>query len=401
MLLKRTSWMRSGAKRALGTGVLCAALGGLVFSGAVQPRRAEAGVKVPLPPYYEVDTGTNLEFGDDDTALIDLGFNFPFQGQVYTQVTVTDNGFIWLGDNDDDDCCDGDPFEFVTEGPRIAGAWHDLDPRDGGAVRYRLFPDRAVFTWEQVPTYDDESIINTFQIQILQDGRVLISTVDAPSGGDDILVGVTPGDLPGGGPVKEVRAAGEPTIPAEIDLSANRNFNTGTEGTVYEHFDIDADVPEDSDLEGLTIVFTPNGQGGWFVSDQLVAEAGFPGLVAGNSILQVGENRAIFNVRANSLRKKPVGSFVFLDPRARLHVRSTRIQSVEVFNGNRAVITGVATVNRVRGRAFTLTIIDNGNSRLSPDTAYLQIEGDPVLTLTGPVAVGGFTVQAKTPPAED
>lgn len=401
MLLKRNSWIRSGAKHVLSTGVLCVAISGLAFTGAVQPSPARAGEQVTLPPYYETDTGTDLEFGDDDTALIDLGFNFPFQGQVYTQVTVSDNGFIWLGDNADDDCCDGDPFEFVTEGPRIAGAWHDLDPSEGGAVRYRLFPDRAVFTWDQVPTFDENSIVNTFQIQILQDGRVLLSTVNAPSGGDEILVGVTPGDLSGGGPVKTIAGAGEPSIPAEIDLSENRNFNTGTEGTVYEHFDIEAQVPEDSDLAGLTIVFTPNGQGGWFVSDQLVVEEAFPGLVFGNSVLQVGANRAIFNVRANSLRKKPVGSFVFLDPRSRVHVRSTRIHSVEVFNENRVVITGIATVNRVRGRAFTLTIVDNGSSRLSPDTVNLQIAGEPEITLTGTVAVGGFTVQAKAPPTDD
>ena len=80
--------------------------------------------------------GTNLGLDDDGVAAgLALGFSFPIPGGTsITEIDVCANGFVWLADNGDDGCCDAILADFLSEDPRIAVLWTDLDPSAGGAV---------------------------------------------------------------------------------------------------------------------------------------------------------------------------------------------------------------------------------------------------------------------------
>ena len=199
-------------------------------------------------PCFETNLGTNLNLTDDSVATNRaLGFSFPFGASTVTAVSVSSNGFVWLGNSTDSACCNGDVNAFLSGLARIAGLWTDLDPGSNGGVFFNTFPGRAVITWNQVPEYG-VGVPFTFQIQLLSTGAVTMfwdGTVGVT--GHTALVGITPG--------------GGAANPGARDYSATLPFNTGTVATVFESF------PANSfDLRGRVIDFTPNGQGGYAVT---------------------------------------------------------------------------------------------------------------------------------------
>ncbi len=212
------------------------------------------GATVPNPDFvpgltFDTVSGSDLNLSDDDTESVALSFNFNFQGVDYSDITVSSNGFIWLGGTSfGSDCCDGDVSEFLGDPPRIAPAWFDLDPGDSGTVTFADLGDRAVITWSGVEEFS-ESNSNTFQIVLFADGRIAFNYDELSNLDHDGLIGITAGNGAGN--------------PGESGLSAEGSFNTGSEGTVYQFFeDLDGDR---FDVSGQSITFTPNGSGGWIV----------------------------------------------------------------------------------------------------------------------------------------
>lgn len=69
-------------------------------------------------------TGTALNLGDDQTALVNLGFSFNFYGNNYTSAFVSSNGFLSFTNNNQG-CCNG----YALPGPinnSIFVGWTDL-----------------------------------------------------------------------------------------------------------------------------------------------------------------------------------------------------------------------------------------------------------------------------------
>ena len=69
-------------------------------------------------------TGTALNLGDDQTALVNLGFSFNFYGNDYTSAFVSSNGFLSFTNNNQG-CCNG----YALPGPinnSIFVGWTDL-----------------------------------------------------------------------------------------------------------------------------------------------------------------------------------------------------------------------------------------------------------------------------------
>jgi hypothetical protein len=69
-------------------------------------------------------TMTSLGLGDDRTAKVDLGFDFPYYDQTFSSAWVSSNGFISF-QSADHLCCNGQP---ISQAPRntIYGFWTDL-----------------------------------------------------------------------------------------------------------------------------------------------------------------------------------------------------------------------------------------------------------------------------------
>ncbi len=179
---------------------------------------------IATPPIWESDFGDvigSLTLGDDATDSVVLSFDFPFDGTLYRTIFVGTNGDLQLGSLGTDDDIDYDHWEYMEEftadgAPSIAGFNTDLDLSSTGTVHFNDFGDRAVFTWNEVGTNENELALCTFQIALYPSGRILLGwngILDDP--GEDLLVdlnegivvGISAGDIP------------QPTNPPPTDLS--------------------------------------------------------------------------------------------------------------------------------------------------------------------------------------
>jgi hypothetical protein len=99
---------------------------------------------------FSFTTGTMVSLSDDAaTGALPIGFTFSFMGNSYTQFHIGSNGWV--------------AFSPQTTSPTltplncIMGAFHDLNPANGGAIRYNTSgtaPNRRlVVSWSQVPLY--------------------------------------------------------------------------------------------------------------------------------------------------------------------------------------------------------------------------------------------------------
>ncbi len=156
--------------------------------------------------------GTALSIGDTDDGVqrVPLSFAFPFTGSTYTEVTISANGFLWLGGEGEGGCCTEQKESLVRDLPRIAPFWTDLDPSRSGDIFINDLGNRTVITWQNVPSYESGSDANTFQVQLFSDGAIVFvyDSITRPHRFTmPVLVGVSPGEgrsLPGetsfGGP---------------------------------------------------------------------------------------------------------------------------------------------------------------------------------------------------------
>lgn len=200
------------------------------------------------PPCIEANIGADLLLGDDQVAAgRALGFSFPFGGTSTSVISVSSNGFLWLGTNTDSACCNGNAGEFLSLMARIAVVWTDLDPSSSGSVHLATFPGRAVVTWNNVVEYGGSAAL-TAQVQLLADGSFIMSW-QSPLAIDShtTLTGIARGSNIG--------------TARTLDITASLPFDSGTSATVYEAFGAGQ-----IDLGGNVVVFTPNTQGGYTIT---------------------------------------------------------------------------------------------------------------------------------------
>lgn len=124
----------------------------------------------PIPPQIvgSPATTTPLALGDDNTARIDLGFEFTYWGQVFTSAWVSSNGFISF-DTSANLCCNGAPLE---QAPRntIYGLWTDLVSYSGNPY-YRRGQGSILFGWYATQEYGTPNQY-TFEIGLFDDGKI-------------------------------------------------------------------------------------------------------------------------------------------------------------------------------------------------------------------------------------
>ncbi len=172
--------------------------------------------------------GVVLDLGDDSSQEVALGFDFPFNGAVYSSVFVNSNGNLTFGSGDTD--FSQSVFEFLNDQPRIAPLWDDLSPNNGGQVSVEYGPGTATVIFDSVPEFFATGA-NSFSVTLRDDGSFTIAygAVSSTNG----LAGTTEG--------------GGAADPGPTDLSAVGSFPAA--GTTYE--------TAPADLSGLTLEFTP------------------------------------------------------------------------------------------------------------------------------------------------
>ncbi|MBN94431.1 MAG: hypothetical protein CL928_10210 [Deltaproteobacteria bacterium] len=141
---------------------------------------------------YLFAPGSDLELDDDDTAVVDIGFDFEFYGTLYSQVRVQSNGAITFGDSSSQlpyyNSC---PME--SSSPVAAPFWDDLDPSNsssGGvyAGTTGVAPNRIfIAEWWLVMNFGDTGDVSV-QVQLHEADNHLefhYQDVDLDSGDQD------------------------------------------------------------------------------------------------------------------------------------------------------------------------------------------------------------------------
>jgi hypothetical protein len=127
------------------------------------------------PTYSWVPIETSwpyVNIPDDDEAIINLPFSVTFYGQLYNQITISDNGYIALGQTW------WSNFQNAQiPGPQcakamIAGYWDDIISGGGGSIRvsyrYDQLNGRFIIGWKNVYVKDTYQML-TFEIIILDE----------------------------------------------------------------------------------------------------------------------------------------------------------------------------------------------------------------------------------------
>ena len=140
---------------------------------------AERGLPVPLD--------------DDDFALVELPFSFPYFGETYDYAFVNSDGnltFIWP----DSRSTARNYSRAVAGVPRIAPLFRDLDPSRGGKVRFESLADKVIVTWYQVPVFVSEGTgdVQSFQVELAESGTIEFRYGSLSA--DAAVVGIMPGD---------------------------------------------------------------------------------------------------------------------------------------------------------------------------------------------------------------
>ncbi len=207
-------------------------------------------------PCYEPDFGTLIGIDDDFVfPAITLNTPFPAFGNLYPQVEVSSNGFVWLGANNNTDsgCCSGTGSALAAGAARICALWTDLvtDGQNGSGVYHASLAGRDVITWANTYESFDPAIRFTIQLQLTATGEVTVwfhpatGIVQPPH---SALCGMSPGGV---------------ADPGSTDFSFSFPLSTGTQATLYEEW-----ATSTFDLAQRAIEFLPNGNGGWLLQDR-------------------------------------------------------------------------------------------------------------------------------------
>jgi hypothetical protein len=199
------------------------------------------------PSFYETTTGATLDWSNAEFELVPAGngylvqaitgafftgysnlvalqddnvvdqilpFPFPNPGGICTTAGFCSNGFLWL--DNFNNAAPAAPFvpAFLSDGPRIAAMWTDLDLSAGGAAYFDANATTAYFTWVDAPDFTNPTLRSTFQVQLFADGRARLCY-------QGLNLGANRPALAGYG------AGGAVWDPGSIDLTASVPFQSG------------------------------------------------------------------------------------------------------------------------------------------------------------------------------
>jgi hypothetical protein len=270
----------AAAKFRLVLGIL--GFAGLCFADSIPP--------IWIPAVGTPITSWNSGNADDGLATIYFPstFVFPLFGEDYTSATVSSNGTLYFGG-----APANAPFQATVSGltqggyATIAPAWYNNDAIDGnGSILVNMLPGQVVITFDNVASYapqPGQSVpsqnLATFQVTLDSDGTVIFAyqalnslnpattgVVNSLVGSQQAIVGISDGF--------------GATDPGSVDLSSLATANgfsyASTSNTIYQLSN--NNPPDNSNLAGLDLIFTPTTGVGWNVTSEYNSDGGTTGV---------------------------------------------------------------------------------------------------------------------------
>jgi hypothetical protein len=120
--------------------------------------------------------GTAITLGDDGSQQVSLPWPFDFYDNTYTSVLIASNGYLTFGTT-------GGAYDNASipanaqPNAVIAGFWDDLNPEQGGSIRYYndSANDRFIVFFDQIQHYTTSGVgTYTFQYIFESDGDVVL-----------------------------------------------------------------------------------------------------------------------------------------------------------------------------------------------------------------------------------
>jgi hypothetical protein len=116
-------------------------------------------------------TGTSIALTDDSKQLVNVGFTFHYNGADYTEVSVSSNGYLRMGDVDS-----ANAFNILAGTGiylnLVSAFWDDLNPDDGGNIYYETqgtAPNRTfILEYNAIPRYDVGGGVVTDQVVLYE-----------------------------------------------------------------------------------------------------------------------------------------------------------------------------------------------------------------------------------------
>ena len=144
-------------------------------------------------------TSTALPAGDETTHSVALPFAFPHATGPYSNIYVSSNGFLTLGNTDPGTgCCTGSVADLLSGPPRVAAFWQDLHFPGGSRLFAQLDSahNEFVVTWNRVPEFNRTSPDNTFQVALTPAGdiKIRLQSIELVNPGRAVLIGYSHGN---------------------------------------------------------------------------------------------------------------------------------------------------------------------------------------------------------------
>ena len=121
---------------------------------------------------------------DASTSMIDIGFEFPFYGETYSEFRINANGWVGFGE-DNSEWYNGNIPSSDAPRPSIFGFWDDLNPVNdncnstcAGNISYLSESDRLIVWFDNVAHWSSEGFEDsyyTFQIILHSSGDIDIN----------------------------------------------------------------------------------------------------------------------------------------------------------------------------------------------------------------------------------
>lgn len=144
------------------------------------------------PVYEWVDILEEGETGPSNgtpEVTVDLPFDFPYYGNVYSEVTLSLHGLMWFEEAEN--------FMWGSRIPSAPGPsamiapwWNMLNCGDGAEVVYRAEENRFIVEWSHVNHYASWNAWFTFEAILTPDGNILFQYQSMEQRLDDATVGI-------------------------------------------------------------------------------------------------------------------------------------------------------------------------------------------------------------------